>query len=323
MEGRARPRRRRRARRRPRGAAHRGRAGLAGHPGHGPDHLGAHRPVRRTSPTSGCPTRGLGRLPRRPDGRRRAPRCSPAGRPDGRRRADPWAGPTTTATSTTTGSRAAPTARWPPPGRPGSPASSPSAPTPTRSAAAIAVAAAHDDVWATVGLHPHDASPRRRLDRGAARRRPTVVAVGECGLDYHYDHSPRDGAAGGVRRPGRAGPRARAAARDPHPRGLGRHVRRPRRRGRARAHRSSTASPAAPDEARRVPRPRRLPVVLAASSRFKTADDVRAAAALCPLDRLLVETDSPYLAPVPHRGQRNQPAFVPVVGAAVADGAGG
>ena len=51
---------------------------------------------------------------------------------------------------------------------------------------------------------------------------------------------------------------------------------------------------------------------------FKTADDVREAAALCPLDRLLVETDAPYLAPVPHRGQTNRPALVPVVGAAVA-----
>jgi TatD DNase family protein len=51
---------------------------------------------------------------------------------------------------------------------------------------------------------------------------------------------------------------------------------------------------------------------------FKAADDVRAAAALTPLDRLLVETDAPYLAPVPHRGRRNTPAWVPDVGAGVA-----
>ncbi|MEA2716639.1 MAG: TatD DNase family protein, partial [Actinomycetota bacterium] len=51
---------------------------------------------------------------------------------------------------------------------------------------------------------------------------------------------------------------------------------------------------------------------------FKTAGDLRAAAALVPLDRLLVETDAPYLTPVPHRGRPNQPAFVPLVGAAVA-----
>ena len=51
---------------------------------------------------------------------------------------------------------------------------------------------------------------------------------------------------------------------------------------------------------------------------FPSADDIREAAALCPADRILVETDSPYLAPVPHRGQRNQPAFVGLVGARLA-----
>lgn len=51
---------------------------------------------------------------------------------------------------------------------------------------------------------------------------------------------------------------------------------------------------------------------------FKNAGEVREAAVLCPLDRLLVETDSPYLAPVPYRGRQNSPAFVPLVGAAVA-----
>jgi TatD DNase family protein len=51
---------------------------------------------------------------------------------------------------------------------------------------------------------------------------------------------------------------------------------------------------------------------------FKTADELRAAAALCPRDRLLVETDSPYLAPVPHRGEPNRPALLPLVGAAIA-----
>ena len=51
---------------------------------------------------------------------------------------------------------------------------------------------------------------------------------------------------------------------------------------------------------------------------FKNADDVRAAAARCPLDRLLVETDSPFLAPVPHRGRANEPSYVPLVGEAIA-----
>jgi TatD DNase family protein len=52
---------------------------------------------------------------------------------------------------------------------------------------------------------------------------------------------------------------------------------------------------------------------------FKTADDIREATALCPPERLLVETDSPYLAPVPHRGKRNAPALLPLVGAMVAE----
>ena len=52
---------------------------------------------------------------------------------------------------------------------------------------------------------------------------------------------------------------------------------------------------------------------------FPKAPEVREAAVLCPLDRLLVETDAPYLTPVPHRGKPNQPAFVPLVGAAIAD----
>jgi TatD DNase family protein len=52
---------------------------------------------------------------------------------------------------------------------------------------------------------------------------------------------------------------------------------------------------------------------------FGSAEEVRAAASVCPLDRLLVETDSPYLAPVPYRGRPNRPALVPLVGAAVAD----
>ena len=51
---------------------------------------------------------------------------------------------------------------------------------------------------------------------------------------------------------------------------------------------------------------------------FKSAEDVRAAAIVCPLDRMLVETDAPYLAPVPHRGARNRPAWLPAVGAALA-----
>ena len=171
-------------------------------------------------------------------------------------------------------------------------------------------------MWATVGLHPHDAVngvesivPLLDADR--------VVAVGECGLDYHYDHSPREVQRDAFAAQVALAHRARAAARHPHPRGVGRHVRGAGGRRRARRTIFHCFTGGA-DEARRA---LDLGAYLSFSGivTFPSADDVRAAAALCPADRILVETDSPYLAPVPHRGQRNQPAFVPLVGARVAE----
>jgi TatD DNase family protein len=187
-----------------------------------------------------------------------------------------------------------------------------------QSAACVEVARSFDDVWATVGLHPHDAvngvdSIVPVLD-GAA---DVVVGIGECGLDYHYDHSPRD-----VQRSAFAAQVALAHERDL---ALVIHTREawddtlsilaaegvP---GRTVFHCFTGGG----EEARRC---LDLGAFLSFSGivTFKAADDVREAAALCPLDRLLVETDSPYLAPVPHRGQANQPAYVPFVGAAIAN----
>ncbi len=180
---------------------------------------------------------------------------------------------------------------------------------------AVRVARDHDQVWATAGVHPHDAAGG--LDGlDAALGEPDVVAVGECGLDYHYDHSPRE-----VQRAAFAAQVAMAHA---HDLALVIHTRE--------AWADTFDILAAegvpdrtvlhcftggPDEARRC-LDLGLHVSFSGIVTFKTADDVRAAAALCPLDRLLVETDSPYLAPVPHRGQPNRPALVPLVGAAVA-----
>ena len=188
-----------------------------------------------------------------------------------------------------------------------------------RSRAAIAAAAGHDGLWATAGVHPHDASGG--LDGlEALLVGHDVVAVGECGLDFHYDHSPRD-----VQREVFA---AQIALAHDHGLPLVIHTR--------------EAWPATfdvlvaegvpertvlhcftggPDEARRC---LDLGCSLSFSGivTFPSAGDVREAAALCPLDRVLVETDAPYLAPVPHRGRRNRPALVPVVGAAVAEAMG-
>jgi TatD DNase family protein len=175
--------------------------------------------------------------------------------------------------------------------------------------------------WATVGLHPHDASKglaevEAVLDDARTGHRGVVVAVGECGLDYHYDHSPRP-----AQRDMFAAQVALAQRLDltlvVHTRqawddtfDILTSVERPER---VVVH----CFTGGPDEARRC---LDLDAYVSFSGivTFKSADEVRAAAALCPLDRLLVETDAPFLAPVPHRGEENRPALVSVVGAAVA-----
>src|SRR5437016_6097655 len=187
------------------------------------------------------------------------------------------------------------------------------------SRAALTLARHHDGVWATVGLHPHEAvrgveSIVPVLEDALARGE--VVAVGECCLDYHYDHSPRP-----VQRDAFA---AQIALARRHDLALVIHTREawddtfavlgaegvPERT-------VFHCFTGGPDEARRC---LALGAWLSFSGivTFPNASDLRAAAAMCPLDRLLVETDSPFLAPVPHRGRPNRPSLVPVVGAGVA-----
>jgi TatD DNase family protein len=170
-------------------------------------------------------------------------------------------------------------------------------------------------VWATVGVHPHDA--KDGIDgMEALLGEPEVVAVGECGLDFHYDHSPRDQQAEVFA--------AQIALAHLHDLALVIHTREawpetfdvlaaegvPQRTV---FHCFSGGA----DEARRC---LDLGAVLSFSGivSFPTATELHDAARVCPLDRLLVETDSPYLAPVPHRGKKNQPAWVVDVGRAVA-----
>lgn len=170
-------------------------------------------------------------------------------------------------------------------------------------------------VWATAGVHPHDA--KEGFDGlEALLGKAEVVAVGECGLDFHYDHSPRD-----VQREVFAAQIAMAHA---HDLALVIHTREawPETFDILEAEGTPPRTvfhcfSGGPDEARRC---LDLGAVLSFSGivTFPSATDLQAAATMCPLDRLLVETDSPYLAPIPHRGQRNQPAWVSVVGEAVA-----
>jgi len=176
-------------------------------------------------------------------------------------------------------------------------------------------------LWATVGLHPHDAVQGvDSLDAVLADVHdgpdPVVVGIGECGLDYHYDHSPRP-----VQREAFA-LQVELARR--HDLALVVHTRE--------AWDDTLDVLAAvgvpdrtiihcftggPDEARRC---LDLGASLSFSGvvTFRSAQEVRDAAVLCPPDRLLVETDSPFLTPVPHRGSPNEPARVPLVGAVLA-----
>jgi TatD DNase family protein len=184
------------------------------------------------------------------------------------------------------------------------------------SRAAIALARTFDGVWATAGVHPHEA--KDGID-GLAELlgEPEVVAVGECGLDYYYDHSPRD-----VQREVFA---AQIGLSHEHRLPLVIHTR------------DAWDDTFAVLEDEGVP-PRTVfhcfsgGVTEAARAlatgaylsfagvlTFPSAGNIREAVQACPLERLLVETDAPFLAPVPHRGKPNRPGLVPVVGAAVAE----
>jgi len=174
-------------------------------------------------------------------------------------------------------------------------------------AAAIEIASAHDGVFATAGLHPHQATDGVDSIVGFLDD-PQVIAVGECGLDYHYDHSPRD-----VQR--------RAFAEQihlAHQRDLPLIIHTREAWDDTLAILDSEGMPTrtvfhcftgGPTEATACLE-RGAYISFSGIVTFPSATDVQAAAQLCPIDRILAETDSPYLAPVPHRGTSNQPAYV-------------
>ena len=178
------------------------------------------------------------------------------------------------------------------------------------------------DVWATVGVHPHEADAHPDLGAAAlveAASHPRVIAIGECGLDYHYDNSKR-----------------------------------PAQRERFEAHIDAARHTSLPlvvhtrdaeaDTAKILSRAVRgggvtgvlhcftgsaelarkaldlgFYISLSGIVTFKNATELQETARMLPLDRMLVETDSPFLAPVPHRGQTCEPAFVVDTAAFVAD----
>jgi TatD DNase family protein len=177
----------------------------------------------------------------------------------------------------------------------------------------LAIAERHANVFCTVGTHPHNAAeePDVTVEQLVKlSRHPKVVGIGEAGLDYHYDYSPRDAQAAGFRV----------------------HIVAARETGlpliiHSRSAEEDTAAILEEETKRGAFKPllhcfsskidlARRGLALGAYVSFsgiltyKNAEDIRATAAEVPLDRLLVETDAPYLAPAPYRGKTNEPAFV-------------
>ncbi len=177
----------------------------------------------------------------------------------------------------------------------------------------LAIVEAHDNLWCSIGTHPHNAHEELDITTADLIRlsaHPRCVAIGEAGLDYHYDSSPREAQAEGFRR----------------------HIAASRETGLPLVIHARSADEDIGDILEAETAKGSFPFVLhcfssgAALARrglalggylsfsgiltFKNAEEIREVAAFAPADRILVETDAPYLAPVPHRGQSNEPAFV-------------
>lgn len=186
--------------------------------------------------------------------------------------------------------------------------------------------AAYPEIWTSVGIHPHEAGLANdeayaRLEQWA--RHPRVIAWGEIGLDYFYDHSPRDVQKAVFRRQMEL---ARAAklpivihcrpsdnsenAWDDCLALIGEHWTSSGLGGILHCFTGST------EHARRG-LDLGFMISFAGNITFPKAQNIRDAAQIVPHDRMLIETDSPYLAPIPHRGQRNEPAFVMEVAAQI------
>lgn len=182
--------------------------------------------------------------------------------------------------------------------------------------AATKIASEFPDVWATVGLHPHDAT--QGVDSIVPFiGRDRVIAIGECGLDYYYEHSPRD-----VQMKAFAEQIALAKEHDMtlviHTRDAWQDTFDVLDAEGMPTHTIIHCFTGGPDEARQC-LDRGAYLSFSGIVTFKNAAELREAAVLCPNDRVLVETDSPFLAPVPHRGRPNEPAHVGLVGTAIAD----
>ena len=177
----------------------------------------------------------------------------------------------------------------------------------------IAVAERHADVWASVGVHPHEADAHPDLGAAAlveGTRHPRVVAIGECGLDYYYDksdrHAQRERFEAHIDAAAETGLPLIVHTRDAEDDTaeiLGRAVREKRVTGVLHCFTGSA-------ELARKGLDLGFFISLSGIVTFKNAADLQETAKWLPADQMLVETDSPFLAPVPHRGKKCEPAFV-------------
>lgn len=175
------------------------------------------------------------------------------------------------------------------------------------------LAMAHDDIWCTVGVHPHEAkdyadlTPQRLAELAG---RPRVVGIGECGLDFHYNLSPRDIQQTVFRA------HVEAARLTGLP--LVIHTREADDVMASILREEYATSPfkflmhcyTSGPELARVAAELGGWFSVSGIATFKAAEEVRAVIRDMPADRIIVETDCPYLAPIPHRGRRNEPAYV-------------
>jgi TatD DNase family protein len=186
----------------------------------------------------------------------------------------------------------------------------------------LAIAKAHDNIFCSVGTHPHNADEERDIELDeilSLTNHPKVVAIGEAGLDYHYDNAPRDDQEKGFRT-------HIAAARETglplviHTRDADEDtaciLSEEMEKG---AFSAVLHCFTAGAELARKGIELGLYVSFSGVLTFKSSDELREIAASLPMDRLLVETDAPYLSPEPVRGRKNEPANVAHTAAKLAE----
>lgn len=182
----------------------------------------------------------------------------------------------------------------------------------------------HADVWCALGVHPHEAASWREGDERRLAELladPRAVAVGECGLDFFYDHSPRDVQLEVLRRQWELAVELGLPA-VVHNRDSNAEMLAELRRPAVSALVADFHSFAGGVEMGRELIARGHTLGLSGMVTFPKADNVRQVIPLLPPDRCLIETDTPYLAPVPYRGRPNRPAYVVEVARRLAEETG-